>query len=103
MFAEKTTGQRQPGAPLLQGQADVPLPAEVHEVALPMAELAAQVGLGRALLDRGPIGDGRLAAAVAPPATSLWPSLRQEPRQPGPSPGRAVGVAVDGPRANRVL
>ena len=67
VFALKTPGQGQPGAPLLQGQEDVALAAEVHQVALPVAELAAQMRLCRPLLDRRPVGDGGLAASVATP------------------------------------
>ncbi len=39
IFAEKTPGQRQTGAPLPQRQEDVALTAEVHQITLPMAVL----------------------------------------------------------------
>jgi hypothetical protein len=53
----KTPGQGQPGAPFLQRQENVALTAEVHQMALPIAELAAQVGLGRPLMDRHAVWD----------------------------------------------
>ena len=99
----KATGQRQPGAPLLQRQEDVALAAEVHQIALPVTELAAKMGLCRALLDRRPVGDGGLAPAVAPPSAAPRLALREQPRQAGAPSGRAVGVAVDGTGADPVL
>ena len=93
----------QPGAPLLQRQEDVALAAEVDEVALPVAELAAKMGLCRALVDRRAVGDGGLAPAVAPSPAALRLALGEQPRQPRSPAGRAVGVAVDGLRTDPVL
>jgi len=75
----------------------------VHEVALPVAELAAKMGFGRALMDRRPVGDGGLAPAIAPSPAALRLSLRKLARQSRLPAGRAVGVAVDRLRADPVL
>ena len=103
VLAMKTPGQRQPGAPFLQRQQDVALAAEVHEVALPVAELAAKMSLCRPLMDRRPVGDGGLAPAVSSPPAALRLALCEQPRQPRAPAGRAVDMAVDGLRADRVF
>ena len=75
----------------------------MHQVALPVAELAAKMGLCRALVDRRAVGDGGLAPAVASSPAALRLALREQARQPRPSPGRAVGVAIDELGADAVL
>jgi hypothetical protein len=86
VFALKKPGQVQPAGPLLQCQEDVALAAEVHQVALPAAELAAQMRLCRPLADRSLVGDGRLAASVATPPATLRLALRQQPGGPARRP-----------------
>ena len=103
VLAVKTPGQGQPGASLLQRQEDVALAAEVHEIALPVAELAAQMSLGGPLMDRHAVGDGWLSPAVSSPAAPLRLALREIARQSGLPAGRAVDVAVDGLRADAVV
>ena len=103
VFAENTPGQRQPALPLLKRQKNVALAAKVHQVALPMAELTAKMGLCRPLVDRRAVGEGGLAPAVSPPPAALGLALREQARQPRLSPDQAVGVAVDGLRADRVF
>jgi hypothetical protein len=75
----------------------------MHEVALPVAELAAQMRSGRPLMDRDAVRDGRIAPAVAPSPTALRLALREKTGQPRPPPGRAIGMAIDGLGADRVL
>ena len=57
MLAGKALGQGQPGASLLEGQEDVLLAAEVHEIALPMSESDAPVSFGGSLINGNPVGD----------------------------------------------
>lgn len=53
VFAEKTTGQCQPGVPVPLRQENFALAAEVREIAIPAAELAAKMGLCRSLVGGG--------------------------------------------------
>lgn len=96
-------GERQQVAPLLQRQQEAALAAEVHELNLPVAELAAELGICCLLMDRRAVGHGGFALAVAPPPAALGLALRQKPRQARPSSGRAISVAVDGLRADPVF
>ena len=94
-------GQGQPGAPLLQCQEDVALAAEVHQVALPVAELAAQMRfVGRWWI--GVRWGWRARGVVATPPATLRLALREQ-RGSRATTGRTVGMAVDGLRADRVL
>ncbi len=68
-----------------------------------MAELAAKMGLCRPLMDRRAVRDGGLAPAVPAPPAELRLALRKPPRQAGAPARRAVGVAIDGLRADPVL
>ena len=86
VLAEKAPGQGQTRAPLVQRQEDVTLASEVHQIAFPMPELAAQMGFGRPLMDRRAVRDRRLAPAMPPPRFGLrWASSRGRPvrRPPG--------------------
>lgn len=76
----------------------VALAVEVHQVALPVAELTAKISFCRPLVDGGAVGDGGLAPAIASPPAALRLALRQKPRQPRLSPGQAVGMAGWTPR-----
>jgi hypothetical protein len=71
ILAVKPAGQRQPGGALMQGEQDVALAPEVHEITLPMTELASLCNAFRALTDRHTIRNGRLPLAVAHPTASF--------------------------------
>lgn len=103
IFAEKTPGQGQPGCPFLQRQENVALAAEVHQIAFPVSELAAQMGFGWPLMDRRAVRDRRLAPTVAPSPAALRLALREEPRQARAPTARAVDVALEGLHADRML
>ena len=62
-LAGEPTAEGDPGLAFLQGEQGVALPAKVHQIGLPMAELGAAARLGRAPVDRRAVRDRRFPAA----------------------------------------
>ena len=71
----------------------------MDQIALPMAELAAQMGFGWPLMEGRAIGDRRLAPAVPPSPAALRLALGEQLRQAGAPPTGAVDMTIDGLRA----
>ena len=95
IHAAKTPGDGQPGAAILEGEQGLGPLAEVHHVALPVADLLAKIGFFRPLVHRHPVAD-RQARAPAPAAAALVLALPEQPRQPALASLEAPDVAVDG-------
>jgi hypothetical protein len=70
--------------------------AEMDQIALPVPELATQVGFCRPLVDGDAVRDRGLAPAIAPPPAARRLALRKLARMVGVAPRRAVDVAIDG-------
>ena len=71
ILAVKPAGQRQPDGALVQGEQDVTLAPEVHEVTVPMTKLASLSNAFMALANWHTMRNGRLTLAGAHPTASF--------------------------------